>query len=282
VCVLYTLPVARPDDDESRRVIEDYNVMVRDMSFEAGVLLIDAYEILNRNLSGGATHLAKGRLQTSGYEALNDEFLRTYRLLERVVMRRDVAVPPLRGTQAVADASNAPDGSAAGVGGASPTKPDAPLATAPGALSLLVNGGFEDADAETRFAAAWQPYPVGAQRAGRLDQSHPHGGDRALVIRLAAGRQESGAYTTLSLEPGTYVLRYWACSDVGATARVSVHVAGRECTPDALDEDWRQFSHTVLVEEKLANTSVRICSVTPSVRVWLDDVELTRVRSERP
>ncbi|MHC4201370.1 MAG: PA14 domain-containing protein, partial [Planctomycetota bacterium] len=143
------------------------------------------------------------------------------------------------------------------------------------------NGGFEEMDAETRFASRWrrgQWGTRGAQYSVRIDRSNPHAGDRALAVRNLAPGALSGAETTLALPPGEYELRYWACADVGATAEVHASAAGRELRTNVAGEDWKQFTQKIEIGEDLPRVGLRLWISTPGVRAWLDDVEVVPVR----
>ena len=145
----------------------------------------------------------------------------------------------------------------------------------------IANGGFEEIDAETKFASHWrrgQWGKKGAQYSVRIDRSNPHAGDRALAVRNLAPGALPGAETTLALPPGEYELRYWACADVGATAEVHASAAGRELRTNIAGEEWKQFKQKFEIGEDLPRVGLRLWISTPGVRAWLDDVEVVPVR----
>jgi len=145
----------------------------------------------------------------------------------------------------------------------------------PPAGNLVKNGGFEELG-EDHFARGWKVHQAGAAGAGgsaRIDQGNSHGGDRALLVRSAPGGQ-IGAFTTLNLVPATYELRFWACADVGKTAQVCAHLAGRDLPAQQVGEDWRQIVFTVEITEKKLAASLRLWGSTGGVKIWFDDVEL--------
>jgi len=147
--------------------------------------------------------------------------------------------------------------------------------------SLVVNGGFETVDAGTRFAARWTPHQWGAGGASasiRLDASNPHAGDRAVVVRGLGDGVEPGMWTTVTLDAGRYVVSYWACADIEARAQVVAHLAGKDLAIQTVGEDWTRFEEVVEIEERSANATLKLRTLTPRVRVWFDDVDVKAVR----
>ena len=145
----------------------------------------------------------------------------------------------------------------------------------------LRNGGFEEVAQGQRFAAHWTGHnwgPAASQFSARLDRANVHGGEAAIVVRGFGEGTRPGAFTSLTVHPGTYELRFFAAADVGATARVGAHVAGVDVPERTVGEDWTLVKHTVVVREKKLGASLRLFTSTGNVRVWFDDVMLERVK----
>jgi hypothetical protein len=147
------------------------------------------------------------------------------------------------------------------------------------AVDLVKNGGFEEKDPRTGFAKGWERIRV-AQRnvraSVRVDGATAHGGERSVVVRLLSGEATPGVLQTLSLEPGTYEVRYWASADVdeGGSCPVRCELAGERFGPDSAGFEWRQFRHTVFVERQERSAALKLFIEAENVRVWFDDVEV--------
>ena len=87
-----------------------------------------------------------------------------------------------------------------------------------------------------------------------------------------------GAFTSVTLPPGTYEVRYWACADVGETANIRAHLGGRDLDEKTVSDDWKQFTQTVEIKERLVKASLRLMLLTFRRRVWFDDMEVEAVR----
>lgn len=152
--------------------------------------------------------------------------------------------------------------------------------------NLVANGGFEEKDAERKFAARWTKGQWGERGAGysvRLDMSNPReGGQSALVARALAAGAKAGASASLRLDPGTYRVSYWACANVGATATVGAHFAGNDLPESSVGDEWKQFTHEAQVGAKMLNASLRVWASTLNVRVWFDDVEVVMIKRSDP
>jgi hypothetical protein len=176
---------------------------------------------------------------------------------------------------------------------ADPWKPAAPAPAAGGQAgakppgerppegNLITNGGFEERDENTRFAARWtkgQWGDRGAKYSVRLDRSNPKAGDAAISLRgLDAGAQ-AGVSTTLKLVPATYEIRFWACASIGKTSDVVATLAGRDLPSVSVGDEYKQFKTKIEITKKELRAALRIRLTTPSGRVWIDDVEVEAVQ----
>lgn len=79
--VLYTIPVRTPDKLQAERLTAGLNMRIERAAHRAGLHAIDAYTILNANPDAYFSSATK--LTAEGYKAINDEFLKIYRLLEK-------------------------------------------------------------------------------------------------------------------------------------------------------------------------------------------------------
>jgi hypothetical protein len=147
--------------------------------------------------------------------------------------------------------------------------------------NIVENAGFEDITEQTKFPKRWAPHQWGergVQSTVRADRSNPRSGERAMVVRGFAAGGRPGFFQTMTLPPGRYEVRYWACADIGKAAQVQAHLAGHDLGVNSVGEEYRQFTDTVDLEEKAVNASLRIWTPTPRVRVWFDDVEVEAPR----
>jgi hypothetical protein len=156
-------------------------------------------------------------------------------------------------------------------------KPDAgKIPGAAPAANLVANGGFEEAGSTGEIARGWRRGQWGPKKGGftaRADRTNSHGGGRSLVLRPNADGIHPGASTTLTstLDPGKYEIRFWASADVGKSAEVRAHLAGRDVLTESVGEDWKEFTATVDITGKKPRPSLRLYTTT-KVRVWFDDV----------
>lgn len=141
--------------------------------------------------------------------------------------------------------------------------------------NLVTNGGFE-VESE-KLAQGWtgrswgsggKPYQI------KLDRAESHSGDCAVLLRALEEGALPGVTTTVKLERAKYVLKFWACADIEETAQVHVRVGERELTAVTAEEDWKEFTHKIEIEEREPRASLRIWTDTAGVKVWLDDVSL--------
>ncbi|MHC4250003.1 MAG: carbohydrate binding domain-containing protein, partial [Planctomycetota bacterium] len=171
-------------------------------------------------------------------------------------------------------------------GGTGPAQPGgaggAPLPVG----NLVANGGFEERDADRKFAARWtkgQWGKRGAKYTARIDMSNPReGGESALVARALEGGAKAGAAASLRLDPGTYRVSYWACANVGDTATIGAHLAGTDLPENSVGDQWKQFTHEAQVGTRTLGGALRVWTSTPNVRVWFDDVEVVMLRRPDP
>ena len=140
----------------------------------------------------------------------------------------------------------------------------------------LVNGGFEKIRKETRLPMGWAYFPGGDAVRGyaRTDRSTPHDGDAAVVVRTQTDGARPGIRAVLMLPPGTYELRYWACTEFDKTAQVYSHVAGRDLTVRTVGEEYKEFVEKVVLMQRVAPADVRLGTASTGVRVYFDDVSL--------
>jgi hypothetical protein len=147
--------------------------------------------------------------------------------------------------------------------------------------NLVANGGFEERNEDTRFAARWskgQWGKRGARYSVRLDRSNPKTGDSALSLRGLEAGAEAGASTTLKLVPATYEVRFWACAAIGKNADVLASLAGRNLPAFTVGDEYKQFTARIEITKKELQAALRIRLTTPTGRVWLDDVEIEAVQ----
>jgi hypothetical protein len=152
--------------------------------------------------------------------------------------------------------------------------------------NLVVNGGFEDKDADRKFADKWrkgQWGKRGAKFTARIDMSNPReGGQSALVARALDEGAKAGAAASLKLDPGTYRVSYWACAAFGKTATVGAHFAGADLAESSVGDEWKQFTHEATVGKRILNGALRVWTSAPGVRVWFDDVEVVMTARAAP
>lgn len=100
------------------------------------------------------------------------------------------------------------------------------------------------------------------------------------MIQAVGEGAQPGAFTTLAgaLEPGRYELRFWACADIGKSARVHANIAGKDLGSFQVGEDWTQVVKVFDVEERKSGAVLRIWTSSGRVKVWIDDVELERLQ----
>ncbi len=270
VPVLYTLPViemnptaqqAKKQTVKAAKAFSDraksFNDSIRQIAVRRRIPCLDAHVIVNRDAAARAKYFtARAGLKADAYRAMNETFLKLYRLIEFVVFERGEA-----------------PGGATAAGGAGQAG-----GTAGAAAASIANGGFEEKD-DRGFAAKWTKAQWGDRRAGssiRLDKSNPHAGENALVIRGLADGGKPGASTTLRLDAGTYEISYWACTSVGKSATVGVRFGGRDIGEKSIGDDWKKFTETVKVEKKNLNSGLGLWTSTPNIRVWFDDVAVRK------
>jgi tetratricopeptide (TPR) repeat protein len=155
-----------------------------------------------------------------------------------------------------------------------PTKPQTPIRTG---RNILVNGGFEDIFQQTRFASGWIKGEWGDGGGGwsvTSDRTNPRTGDRAIAVRALADDLKPGVVRSLAVEKGSYVVSFWACTDVGKEATVGAQFAGTEVQPKTVGEDWVRVSGTVVVGDKTSRAELKLFTTTKGVRVFFDDVEV--------
>ena len=147
--------------------------------------------------------------------------------------------------------------------------------------NLVPNGGFEERDDDAEFATRWHRYCWGTRGNGyssRLDKSDAHSGGVALAVRCHGEGQRPGAFTVIPVvRPGTYVVSFWACAEVDATAHVQAHFAGHDMKARPVGDEWMCVREKVQIEGRAPNHSIKVWTTTPGVRVWFDDVEVREV-----
>jgi hypothetical protein len=160
-------------------------------------------------------------------------------------------------------------------------EPAKPPGERPPEGNLVANGGFEERNEDTRFAARWskgQWGKRGAKYSVRLDRSNPRTRDSALSLRGLEAGAEAGASTTLRLVPATYEVRFWACAAIGKNADVLASLAGRDLPAFTVGDEYKQFTARIEITKKELQAALRIRLTTPTGRVWLDDVEIEAVQ----
>ena len=147
--------------------------------------------------------------------------------------------------------------------------------------NLVTNASFE-LPGDEGLAKAWRVFRGGAAAAGawvRVDASNPHTGEVSLAVRGGEGAI-AGAFTTMKIVAGTYSVSFWACADVGKHAIVTAHLAGRDLAERRVGEEWERVVLPAEVDRDSLSASLRVCSSTAGVKVWLDDVELVLVKKK--
>jgi hypothetical protein len=265
--VLYTMPMPTIAADRGGMAISDYNQMVRDLATALRVPLVDAHLVLNDPTARGKHLSSSGTPTREGYEALSQKFVELYRDLEYWVMARG----PERVDDVAAADRAALDAAAK------------PVSTKPRPKgNLVANGGFEKLNDTTKFALGWTSHQWGgaaAKHSCRVDRAESHGGARSLVVRGLTEGAKSGAFTSVSLHPGPYEVRFWVSADVdeGKTAKVFCHLGGFECDAVDVGSKWTQVVHRITVDERTFAASLRLWTTAVRVRVWFDDVEVEAV-----
>jgi hypothetical protein len=158
-----------------------------------------------------------------------------------------------------------------------PSTPSGPAVPTTSGPNIVVNGGFEEIRQDTKFASGWIRQQWGAGRGSwsvKPDRTNPRTGDRAIVMVAFADDMRPGAFCSLPLDKGTYVVSFWACADVGGKATVGAHCAGTDIQATTVGDEWQRVGGTVVVAEKKANASLRIWTPTKGARVFFDDVEV--------
>ena len=121
--------------------------------------------------------------------------------------------------------------------------------------------------------------PASTRQYVRADQSNPHGGDYAIVVRGMSDGSLPGVYSSVkSMPPATYRLSFWACADIDETACVHAHLAGEEMPARKVCEEYEKITFTMEVQEgKRLNPPIRLWTSTAKVKVWFDDVEVVAI-----
>ena len=193
---------------------------------------------------------------------------------------------PWRDPNVVAVAPPKPGAGKTDPGGVKPPVVGPTAGPALPAGNLVVNGGFEDKDADRKFAAKWtkgQWGKRGARFTARIDMSNPReGGQSALVARALVEGAKAGAAASLKLDPGTYRVSYWACAAFGKTATVGAHFAGTDLPENSVGDEWKQFTHEAKVGKRTLSGALRVWASTLNVRVWFDDVEVVMTARAAP
>jgi hypothetical protein len=280
VAVLHTLPVKTivvPKDKKEQdkadartktmyalsESVSGYNDAVKKVAQQKGVPFVDAWRIVNLGLDAKKKpQRAVAPLTKADYEAVNERFLRLYRVLERGVMGRGVAIPRVAGNETVAG------------------KPETGGTPVAASGNLVKNGGFETDAPQGTFPLAWNKF-VGGDKAVaclfRVDKITAHGGARAMLIRASGDGAEPSLITSLlSVPKGTYTLSCWAMADIDGKARIHMSLGGEEITPVTVGEDWQQVSGTVSIAEDQKQATVRVWTTTDKLKVWFDDVVVAR------
>ena len=141
--------------------------------------------------------------------------------------------------------------------------------------NVIGNGGFEVMGPDD-FPQGWTKHnwSMAGNFSVRKDETETHGGSKyALRVRPVGKGGKPGAFTKVTLPPGRYEVRFWACADMDETAKVHVRLGERELHWAMATEDWDRFKHTFEVTEKQGGATLGLYTTT-SVVVWFDDVEL--------
>jgi len=269
VPVLYTIPMQRPTDTKTLKTIEQYNAMVVKLARAERVPLVDAWSVVNGPEARQKRYFSSsGAVARAGYEAVDDVFLKLYDRLERHALGRG------------AD----PDGQGDG-------RADAPAR--PGAVNVVVNGGFEEVREQTRFAAHWMAKNRGApgsRSVQKLDRTNSHAGERSVLLWALANDAQPGAFTPLRLQQGAYRVSYWACAEGDTPARLNGMLGERPLKTASVTAEWTRFSSTVTVGDASARGDDRrtrskdieaalwFWTTGANTKVWIDDVSVAAVR----
>lgn len=132
----------------------------------------------------------------------------------------------------------------------------------------------------------WSAYqwgaPPGSRFAVAVEKGCGHSGAAGLRLQNLDATAKGGVYAHPKLEAGTYRLSVWARTEPGKTARLAVYLANAYSPPLKVTETWSQVTFENVVDKPTERAEINLqnASGEPSV-VWIDDVELVRVRSHR-
>ena len=108
--VLQTLPIkvdAPPTDPKDREKgsrtdklawafadsVLSYNQVIRNLARDKSIPCVDAWRITTTGASSARYFSGTGSIQRAGFDAVNERYLRLYRILERTVTKREVDIP---------------------------------------------------------------------------------------------------------------------------------------------------------------------------------------------
>jgi hypothetical protein len=262
--VFGTMPMYKPADESASKLVESYNAMVLGLSETKAVPVIDMFSLLNDDADIlPRLFTPRGGLKAAAYQSMASALASAYKQLERYVMGRRVESVPIR-SEAVADGAAVE-----------------PIETSRLGPNLIADGGFEESGPDGRSSGRWRFHNWGKDDArwnARLDRANFHSGARSLQVLASSQEAQPGAFTSFSADAGTYEVSFWACADTDGKVGVRAHLAGTDIAPLTAGEEWKRLSVLVEVKERQANASLKLWISTQGVRVWLDDVEVRRLK----
>ncbi len=151
------------------------------------------------------------------------------------------------------------------------------------AAPFVPNGGFEEVDPATGFAAGWvRGFGPGTKATAELDEAVAHTGKRSLRL---CDQTPTEAYKYalvnsgwLPVEPQTtYLIRLWARGRGVGKAFVGAALEGggehREALPIG-DYDWREITCRITTPATCRRVSLQIVADGVTEALWIDDVSL--------
>ena len=93
-------------------------------------------------------------------------------------------------------------------------------------------------------------------------------------MRGYAQGSKPGAFCVFAVEKGSYEVTYWACADVEEKAQVQAYMGGVDLDIQTVGDEWQKFTQRVTIEKRQLTGGVKVWSVSPGIRVWIDDVQV--------
>ena len=147
-------------------------------------------------------------------------------------------------------------------------------------VELITNGGSEKMVERNPVPFGWTKDSGCRKTAGksyvRADRTNPHGGERAVSLRLVSESGSAGLTTEVALGVGKYAVTFRACCDIDAKAYLNGSLGGTDLKGRALGEEYVKFTETVVVVKRDRKSALKFWTTTSRVRVYVDDVSVRR------